>query len=127
MTISDADAQKVALAVLGYKNAEVNGSKDVYQLLTDGSLKRDQIASPTKAASNPTWTTESYLRESFILIDRLVKIVTGLQAETVANRAAIEALANNQSGVDPATTQKIMSDAVAKALSSLRIVPDETP
>lgn len=96
----EVDPKEVAREILGYKNPAVNGTRDVYQLITDGSLKRDQIVAPGKPASGNThWTSESYMYETFMQGLRALQLL-----QSIAGKVGVD--------VDEA----VIAQQVAKAL-----------
>jgi hypothetical protein len=71
--VTPEDIDKIALAVWGYKNAEVNGKRDTYRLLTDTLTKADGFTLRNDLA----WQNRTFLAQFGALTGAIAKLSEG--------------------------------------------------
>lgn len=117
-TQSEEDDMPAPIDIWAYKNAEVNGDKDAYQLLTEISRSVGAGGANNLSAWNYKNTeVNGDLDAYYILYDARNRLIQ-MQTTVEAMSAAIEALAK-ANGIDPDAIAKTVSDAVAKKLESI--------
>lgn len=117
-TQSEEDDMPAPIDIWAYKNTEVNGDKDAYQLLTEISRSVGAGGADNLSAWNyKNQEVNGDLDAYYILYDARNRLIQ-MQTTVEAMSAAIEALAK-ANGTDPDAIAKTVSDAVAKKLESI--------